>query len=45
MFSVYNVTIREEKEKGKYKLENLIRFDQNGVRVDPFKLWFGERHV
>ena len=44
MFNVYNVTVQEDKEKEKlYNAENLIRFDKNGLEVDPFNLWFGER--
>ncbi len=42
MFNVYNVLVPEDKEKEKYNLENLVRFGENGIRVDPFKVWFGE---
>ncbi|CAB4023443.1 Hypothetical predicted protein, partial [Paramuricea clavata] len=44
MFNVYNVLVREDEEKEKYNIGNLIQFDKkvvkNGVRVEPFKFWF-----
>ena len=51
MFNVYNVLVREDEEKEKYNIENLIQFDKkvvkNGVRVEavePFNFWFGEQN-
>ena len=41
MFDVYHVVVREDEEKEKYNLENLIEFNTNR-RVEPFKFWFGK---
>ena len=44
MLNVYDITVREDKEKEKYNVENLIRFDKNGLAVHPFNLWFDCSH-